>query len=76
MNEPVYMDAEYESIRDVMKSRGRNAGQLPSKAVAFIPEDRADRVLALDQRIQSLQKATPFIVGGMILLAFVFGLMM
>lgn len=74
MNEPVYMDSEYESIRDVMKSRGHNAGQLPRKTVAFIPEDRADRVLALDQRIQSLQKATPFIVGGMILLAFLIGL--
>lgn len=44
--------------------------------MTFIPSDRADRVLALDQRIQTLQKFAPMITGAMILLSFVVGLLL
>lgn len=65
MNEPVYLDAEYESIRTIMKSRGGNGGQLPGKTVRFIPETpRTDALIALDARIAKLQKYAPFIIGG------------
>ena len=65
MNEPIVMDAEYESIRTIFKSRGGNADQLPSKAIRFIPEtSRTDAVIALDARIAKLQKYAPFIIGG------------
>lgn len=65
MNEPIYLDAEYESIRTIMKGRGGNGGQLPGKAVRFIPETpRTDAIIALDARIAKLQKYAPFIIGG------------
>lgn len=65
MNEPVYLDAEYESIRTIFKNRGSNAGQLPGKVIRFIPEtSRTDAVIALDARIAKLQKYAPFIIGG------------
>lgn len=76
MNEPLYQDSEYESIRSIFDSRGNNQGQLPGKRVAFIPAERADKVLALDERIQTIQKLTPYIVGGAIILAFFVGLML
>ena len=61
MNEPIYLDTEYESIRTIFNNRGANSNQLPRKTITFIPSDRADRVLALDQRIQVLQKYAPVI---------------
>lgn len=70
-------DAEYESIRAVMTSRGAGAGQLPCKTVAFIPADRADRVLALDERLQQVKRiAPPVIVGLLALLSFLAGKML
>ena len=72
MNEPIYMDAEYESIRTVMKNRGHDGGQLPGKTLTFSPTDRAKRVEALDLRLQQLRKVMPFIgtaavaVGGLL----------
>lgn len=63
MNEPIYLDVEYESIRTIFNNRGAKANQLPRKTITFIPSDRADRVLALDQRIQVLQKWAPVILG-------------
>jgi hypothetical protein len=75
MNEQSFIDADFEVIN--MVNRGRGAGgELPSVKLAFIPSDRADRVLALDQRIQILQKHTPAIAGAMILLSFVLGLLL
>lgn len=74
MNEPIYMDAEYESIRTIMNSRGTGGNQLPGKPVAFIPAERADRVLELDARIQTIQKIAPFvIIGATILISFCAG---
>ena len=75
MNEPIYRDAEYESIRTVMKSRGRCADQLPVKTVRFIPEtSRTDAVIALDKRIEKLQKHAPAImIGAIIIVSFLVG---
>ena len=75
MNEQSFIDADFEVIN--MVNRGRGAGgELPTVKLAFIPSDRADRVLALDQRIQTVQKFTPIIIGAMVLLSFVVGLLM
>lgn len=74
MNEPIYLDAEYESIRTVMNSRGKHGDQLPSKTVAFIPAERADAVIKLDERIQVMQKWAPlFILGATIIVSFLVG---
>lgn len=54
MDESMYLDAEYESIRAVMNSRGHSGDKLPGKVVRFLPEERADRVCALDDRIQKI----------------------
>ena len=67
MSEKEYMDADYEVIGMVNKGRGPG-GQLPSKVVHYIPQERADTVLALDERIRKLQKALPGILFGLILL--------
>ena len=75
MNEQTFIDADYEVIN--MVNRGRGAGgDLPTVQMTFIPSDRAERVLALDQRIQTLQKFAPMITGAMILLSFVVGLLL
>jgi len=63
-----YVDAEYESIRTIMKSRGVNGGQLPGKVVRFIPEERADRILALDARVKVLERIAPWVGAAMALL--------
>jgi hypothetical protein len=75
MNEPIYRDAEYESIRTVMNSRGKHVNQLPVKTIRYIPEtSRTDAVIALDARIAKLQKYAPFIISGtMILISFLAG---
>ena len=75
MNEHDFLDAEYESIRTIFNGRGNNGGQLPCKVISFIPAERADAVLELDQRIQTAKKYSPYIAGAMILLAFVVGLL-
>ena len=75
MNEQKFMDADYEVISMVNRGRG-DGGELPTVQMTFIPSDRADRVLALDQRIQTLQKFAPMITGAMILLSFVVGLLL
>jgi hypothetical protein len=75
MNEPIYLDAEYESIRAVMKNRGKCFDQLPTKTVRFIPEtSRTDGVIALDKRIEKLQKYAPAImIGAIIVISFLVG---
>lgn len=60
MDEKHYIDAEYESIRKIMDSRGGNGGQLPGKIVRFIPDSRADQILALDQRVEALKRIAPW----------------
>lgn len=74
MSEPIYVDAEYESIRTIMKSRGTNGGQLPGKVVHYIPEERAEAVIALDKRIETLQRYAPvFMIAATVLISFLAG---
>lgn len=73
MSEQLYMDADYEVISMVNKKRGCG-GQLPSKTIRFIPEDRADSVLKLDERIQRVRELMPVIVTGAIIVSFILGL--
>lgn len=61
MSEKEYLDADYEVISMVNRGRGLG-GQLPAKVVHSVPEERADLVLALDERIRKIQKALPLIV--------------
>lgn len=68
-----YVDAEYESIRTIMESRGRNTGKLPGKVIRFIPESRADQILALDARVEVLKKFAPWVGAAM---ALIVGLML
>lgn len=49
-------------------------GDLPTVQMTFIPSDRADRVLALDQRIQIIREKYPLIATVAIVLAFLIGL--
>jgi len=69
MNEPFYMDAEFEPIEAMFKNRNRKANQLPGKVVHFIPEENAPRVLELDKRIQKIQKLMPYISAAALSLA-------
>lgn len=73
MNEQNFMDADYEVISMVNRGRG-DGGELPTVKLAFIPSDRADRVLELDQRIQAIREKSPLIVTAAIVLAFLIGL--
>ena len=73
MEEQLYMDADYEVISMVNKKRNCG-GQLPSKMIRFIPEDRADSVLKLDERIQRVRELMPVIVTGAIIVSFILGL--
>ena len=73
MNEQSFIDADYEVIS--MVNRGRGAGgELPTVKMAFIPSDRADRVLELDQRIQAIREKSPLIATVLVVLAFLIGL--
>ena len=75
MSNHTYLDAEYESIRAVLDSRGKCDNQLPGKTVRYIPEtSRTNAVIALDKRIAALQKYAPFIMAGAtILVSFLAG---
>ena len=66
-------DQEYADIRAMMDRRGTSAGQLPGKVIRYIPETRADAILALDDRIQTMKKIAPYIGAAA---AFILGLMM
>lgn len=74
MNEQSFIDADYEVINMVNRGHG-SGGELPSVKLSFIPADRADRVLALDQRIQKLRQFSPLIAAAMVLMSFVLGLL-
>ena len=69
MNNNDDMDAEVIG----MVNRGHNQ-RLPRATVTFIPAERAARVLALDERIQTLRSiAVPAGLAAMALLGFVLG---
>ena len=44
-----------------------------SKQIHFIPEKDADRILKLDERIQTIKKYKGVIYAGFVLLAFLLG---
>ena len=67
------VDAEYESIRDIMKNRGTNAGQNKRIPVTILRQDKVDNYEKLDERMHRLQIALViaiavlgFIAGAMI----------
>lgn len=72
MEDQDYMDADFEVICMVNRGRG-NGGQLPGKAIRYIPEKRADAIIALDRRIEKLKKAAPYIGAAA---AFLLGLIL
>jgi hypothetical protein len=72
MSEYEYRNADYEVIRMVNRGHGPG-GELPSVALSFIPKDRADRVAALDHRIQQLRAATPYLMIGACLMCLLLG---
>lgn len=73
MSEKAYQDADYEVISMVNRKAGRG-GQLPRKAVHFIPEETAPAVLAIDKRIQQIREHMPQIATGAVVLSFLIGL--
>lgn len=74
MSEQEYMNSDFEVISMVNKGRGPG-GELPCKVIHFVPEERADSVLALDARIQKVRKAMPLILfGASVLFAFIAGM--
>jgi hypothetical protein len=58
-----YIDAEYESIRDVMESRGRMEGHCKRLPVTIVSKDRADHLDKVEERMRKVQIALPFIIG-------------
>ena len=62
MSEKEYQNADYEVIGMV----NRKAGQLPRKSLTFIPTERAERVEALDRRIQQFRKVAPYVCAALI----------
>lgn len=67
MSEKEYLDADYEVISMCNRKRGPG-GQLPGRVVHFVPEERAERVLELDRRMEKLQRVMP-IVGPVVIAA-------
>ena len=72
MNEK-HMDADYEVISMVNRKAGRG-GELPGKAVHYIPEENAAAVLGINHRVQQIRKHMPVIATGTVILAFLIGL--
>ena len=66
------VDAEYESIRDIMKGRGRNEGQNKRIPVTILRKDKVDNYEKLDERMHKLQVA---LVIAIALLGFIAGAM-
>lgn len=62
-----------KELFEMMQSRGRNAGQIPGKVVRFIPEETADTVLKIDERIQKIRQNQGWFITGAIALAFLLG---
>ena len=65
-----YIDTEYESIRDVMRSRGTRAGENKRIPVVMVSKQKADHMDAVEARMRKVQIALPFIIG---ILSFIAG---
>lgn len=70
MSEKEYMDADYEVMNLVHRHHGPG-GELPCKALTFIPSDRAERVTELDARIEQLRKIMPIVGHGAVCLSLI-----
>lgn len=58
-----YMDAEYESIRNVMESRGTMAGQNKRLPVVLVSKDKAEHMDKVEERMRKVQIVLPFLIG-------------
>lgn len=68
MSEFEFNAADQQVINMVNRGHGPG-GELPSRSLTFIPSDRADRITALDNRIQMLKKVMPLIVAAVVSLS-------
>lgn len=76
MTEQQYNQADAEVIAMVNRRKNR-AGELPCKVIRYIPEERADIVLDLDERLQKLTRAIPaFAILAIALAGIAFGMNM
>lgn len=71
MNDKEFNAADQQVISMVNRGRGPG-GELPCYSMTFIPSDRADRVTALDNRIQAVKKVMPLIVAGAVSMTAIF----
>lgn len=58
MSDKAFHEADMEVIR-MVNNRHKQAGQLPNKAIHYIPEERAEQVLDLDIRLEKLRNSIP-----------------
>lgn len=68
MSEQQYNQADLEVIA-MVNNRRDEAGQLPGKAIHYIPEQRAAVVLDLDKRLEKYRNALPILAFWAIVLA-------
>lgn len=68
MSEQQFHQADMEVI-SMVNNRRAEAGQLPGKAIHYIPEQRAAVVLDLDKRIEKFRNALPILAFWAIVLA-------
>ena len=73
MSEQQFHQADMEVI-SMVNNRRAEAGQLPGKAIHFIPEETAPVVLEIDRRIQQIREHMPVIATAAVALAFLIGL--
>ena len=62
-----------KELFEMMASRNTRSGQLPSKSIHFIPEETADSVLKINERIQKIRKNQGWFITGAIAFAFLLG---
>ena len=73
MSEQQYNQADREVIAMVANRRNQT-GNLPAKAIHYIPEERAGVVLDLDRRIEQLRNALPAIaIAATVICALIIG---
>ena len=68
MSEQQFHQADMEVI-SMVNNRRAEAGQLPGKAIHYIPEQRAAVVLDLDKRIEKFRNVLPVWAFGAGILA-------
>jgi excinuclease UvrABC nuclease subunit len=69
----IVMDADYQSIREVMERRGTMAGQNKRIPVVMVSKQRADHMDEVETRMRKVQIALPFIIG---IISFIAGVRM